>query len=129
MAKSSTYIQLLNAQQVIRQLQAEIERMKGFTLQQSLDMAEIALNLEFNFGPKYNERFEKRFLNVFLEYAEMCVSDGEDDPEIIYTKEKVDRALIIARGEDVLPFDERYAVENLYYRGKLEQLRKEMGEA
>ena len=39
MAKPSTYSQLLNAQKVIRQLQEEVEYMKGFTLQQALDMA------------------------------------------------------------------------------------------
>lgn len=86
------------------------------------------MNLEFSFGPKYNERFEKKFLQVFLEYASMCVSDGEDDPEIEYTKAKVDRALTIARG-DIPPFDERYALENLYYRSQLERLRAEKGEA
>ena len=128
MAKPSTYAQLLQAQQVIRQLQEAVERMKGFTLQQSLDMAMIALNLEFNFGPKYNERFEKKFLQVFLEYASMCVSDGEDDPEIEYTKAKVDKALTIARGE-ILPFDERYALENLYFRSQLQKRREEKCEA
>lgn len=37
--------------------------------------------------------------------------------------------LLIARDEDVLPFDQRYALENLYYRGQLDRLREEMGEA
>lgn len=118
MGKPNTYLQLLQAQQEIRRLKAEIEVMKGFTLQQAQDMAEIALNQEFQFGPVYNERFEKRFKKVFIEYAEMCVADGKDDPQIDYTKEKVDRALRIARG-DILPFDERYAVENLYFRDNL----------
>lgn len=117
MPKPNTYVQLLNAQKEIRQLKRDIEIMKGFTLQQAQDMAEISLNLEFNFGPVYNERFEKRFKQVFLDYAAMCVSDGKDDEEIVYTKEKVDRALRIARG-DILPFDERYALENLYFRDR-----------
>lgn len=47
----------------------------------------------------------------------MCVKDGKDDEEIVYTKEKVDRALRIARG-DIKPFDERYAFENLYFRDR-----------
>lgn len=58
----------------------------------------------------------------------MCVSDGEDDPEIEYTKAKVDKALTIARG-DIQPFDERYAMENLYFRSQLQRLREEKGEA
>ena len=117
MTKPSTYVLLKNAQAEIRQLRQQVELMKGFTLQQAQDMAEISLNLEFQFGPVYNERFEKRFKAVFLEYAEMCVTDGADDAEIVYTKEKVDRALRIARG-DILPFDERYAEENLYFRDR-----------
>lgn len=117
MAKPSTYALLLEARREIQRLKQEMEIMKGFTLQQSQDMAEIALNLEFQFGPVYNERFEKRFKAVFIEYAEICVADGKDDPEIDYTKEKVDKALRIARG-DILPFDERYALENLYFRDR-----------
>ena len=58
----------------------------------------------------------------------MCVEDGKDDEEIIYTKAKVDKALAIARG-DILPFDERYASENLYVRSQLQKLREEKGEA
>lgn len=118
MPKPNTYVQLLNAQQRIRQLEENIQIMKGFTLQQAMDMAMIALHDEFQFGPKYNERFEKAFRETFIEYAKMCVSDGADDPEIVYTKEKVDRALRAARG-DIKPFDERYAPENLYFRDNL----------
>lgn len=46
----------------------------------------------------------------------MCVDDGRDDPAIDYTKEKMDRALRAACGDRILPFDERYALENLYLR-------------
>lgn len=117
MGKPNTYVQLLNAQREIEELKKNIEAMKGFTLRQAQDMAMIALNLEFGFGPVYNERFENRFVAVFVEYAQMCVEDAADDESIIYTKEKVDRALRVARG-DILPFDERYAVENLYFRDR-----------
>lgn len=120
MPKPNTYVQLLNAQQRIRQLEMNIEIMKGFTLQQALDMAMIALHDEFQFGPKYNARFQQAFMNAFLEYTRMCVDDGSDDPEIVYTKEKVDRALRAACG-DIKPFDERYAPENLYFRDKLKE--------
>lgn len=117
MPKPNSYVLLKNAQMEIARLRRDMEILKGFTLQQAQDMAEIALNLEFQFGPKYNERFEKRFKEVFLDYARMCVTDGKDDPELDYTKEKVDRALRVARG-DILPFDERYALENLYFRDR-----------
>lgn len=124
MAKPNTYVQLLNAKRQIAQLLADLERMKGFTLQQSLDMAQIALNREFGFGPKYNERFRKAFHDTFIEYARMCVEDDQDDHEIVYTREKVDRALRAAAGPDIPPFDERYAPENLYYRDRLNEPEK-----
>ena len=123
MAKPNTYVLLLNAKKEIARLRADVERMKGFTLQQSLDMAQIALNREFGFGPKYNERFRKVFYDTFIEYARMCVDDDRDDHEIVYTKFKVDRALAAACG-DILPFDERYADENLYYRDRLNEPEK-----
>lgn len=124
MPKPNTYVQLLNAQKRIRQLEENIQIMKGFTLQQALDMAMIALHDEFQFGPKYEARFEDAFRRTFMEYAEMCVSDGADDPEIVYTKDKVDRALRAACG-DIIPFDERYAPENLYFQDKLKGSRNE----
>ena len=124
MSKPNTYVQLLNAKKEIARLRADVERMKGFTLQQSLDMAQIALNREFGFGPKYNERFRNAFHATFVEYARMCVDDDRDDHEIVYTKEKVDRALRAAAGPDILPFDKRYADENLYYRDRLSEPEK-----
>ena len=121
MAAPSTYKQLLEAKQTIRQLLAEIQQlqlemnlMKGFTLQQALDMAQIALNREFSFGPKYNARFKTALVSTFREYAKLCVNDAEDDPELDFTKEKVDRALRVACGDDIEDFDTRYDEKNLF---------------
>lgn len=119
MPKPNTYIQLLQAQQTIAQLRRDMDIIKGFTVQQSLDMAIIALHNEFHFGPKMVRRFEDAFLETFKAYARMCVLDGADDPEIVYTKAKVDQALQAACGDNIRPFDERYALENLYFRDKL----------
>ena len=49
--------------------------------------------------------------------------DGEGDKEIVYTKEVVDRELRRVRGPDVLPFDERYAEERLYFRDSRKEWR------
>lgn len=116
MARPNTYVLLKQAEQQNQLLRQEVERMKGFTLQQSLDMALITLNTEFGFGPERCALFETAFRKTFLEYAEMCVKDGADDDQIWFTKEKVDRALRRACGENILSFDERYAPENLYLR-------------
>ena len=116
MGKPNTYVQLLNAQKEIRQLKIDIEFMKGFTLQQSLDIALLTLHNEFGFGPDRNAKFEEAFRKTFVEFAQMCVDDGRDDADIVYTKEKMDRMLRAACGDDILSFDERYAPDNLYLR-------------
>ena len=84
-------------------------------------MAMLALNVEFNFGPAYNKRFEKRFREVFVDFADLCVEDGADDADLWFTKEKLDRMLRQAYGEDLLPFEERYAVERMYFRDSREE--------
>lgn len=95
-------------------------QLKGFTLQQALDMAIITLNRSFGFGPERNRKFGNDFMETFREYAKACVADGQDDEEIVYTKSLVDRALMAAMGE-IIPFDERYAPENLYFRDSLDK--------
>ena len=52
MAAPSTYKLLLQAQQAIKQLQRDLYVSKGFTIQQCMDMAMIALHAECGFGPK-----------------------------------------------------------------------------
>ena len=116
MGKPNAQVQLIHALARIKQLEMDLDYIKGFTVQQSMDVAMIALNQEFGFGPKYNERFEHRFRDVFVETASLCVKDGSEDPELVYTKETMDRALRVARGDDILPFDERYASERMYFR-------------
>lgn len=118
MAKPNTYVQLKAAQKQIAELSYRLEMMKGFTLQQSLDMAQIALHEKLGFGPERNAKFAAAFWETFLEYAALCVGDGADDPEIVYTKDVVDRMLREACGDDILPFDERYSLEHLYRRDR-----------
>lgn len=120
MPKPNAQVLLMQARKEIALLKQEIWVSKGFTIQQCQDMAMIALNREFQFGPKYNERFEKAFREAFVDYSELCLDDGKDDEDIIYTKDVVDRALRVARG-DILPFDERYAIERLYFRDRRQE--------
>lgn len=124
MGAPSTYKQLMEARRVIQELQKllieerqKVEYMKGFTLRQAMDIAMITNNSEFGFGPVYNERWEEKFMQHFLDYAQMCVDDAADDEDLWFTKDKLDGALQRARGT-ILPFEERYAYENLYFRDK-----------
>lgn len=121
MGKPSAQVLLMQANKRIAQLEKELYYSKGLTIQQCQDVAEIALNLEFSFGPVYNERFERRFKAVFVELSSLCVEDGATDEELVYTKEYMDRSLRVARGNDILPFDDRYALKNLYFRDTMNQ--------
>lgn len=105
---------------VIEQMKYESRLLKGFTIQQCQDMFEIGLGREFGFGPDRNERAERAFRQAFVDYAGLCVEDGKSDEEIWYTKETLDRALSEVRG-DILPFDERYAEKNLYFRDNMQE--------
>ena len=87
MAAPSTYKLLLQAQQAIKQLQRDLYVSKGFTIQQCIDMAMIALHEEFGFGPKYQARFEEAFRKTFVEYATICVEDGADDEKRMYFRD------------------------------------------
>lgn len=121
MAKPSAQVLLMQARREIAQLQIDLQHMKGFTIQQCQDMAQLALHREFGFGPVYQERFEKAFRQAFFEYADLCVTDGQDDQDIVYTKACIDRALREACGDRLLPFEERYAPERMYFRDSREQ--------
>lgn len=124
MAAPSTYKQLLEAKKVIQELQQllieerqKVDFAKAVTVRQCMDVSMITLNEEFQFGPVYNERYELAFMKRFIEYAQMCVDDAADDEDLWFTKDKLDGALQRARGT-ILPFEERYAYENLYFRDK-----------
>lgn len=121
MGKPSAQVLLMQAQQRIRQLEYDNYCLKGFTIRQCQDIAHIALHQEFGFGPVYQQRFEKAFRQAFVDYAELCVTDGKDDEEIVYTKGCLDRSLAAACGDSVLPFDERYAMDKLYFRDTMNQ--------
>ena len=124
MGKPNTYLQLRAALQEIQELKKQVWFSKGFTMQQCLDIAMIALHQEFGFGPSYQARFGRAFRDAFVAYAELCLDDGKDDEEIIYTKEVLDRQLRAACGDDILPFDERYAEDKLYFRDSREKWRE-----
>lgn len=120
MKHRSSFQQLLAAQQEIIRLQGELRILKGFTIQQCLDLAQITLHTEFGFGPERCKAFQRAFLSVLSEIVQLFLEDDRDDPELVYAKEKLDRALRAACGEETAPFDERYAEERLFFWDKLE---------
>ena len=81
---------------------------RKFTLQQSLDMALIALNREFGFGEDRLMRFSRRFQDVYDEYATLVIDDSKDDATIEYSKAKLDAELQDCCGKSFVDWDARY---------------------
>lgn len=88
--------------------QARLDRDRELTMQQCQDMAMIALNRAFGFGPERLNEFAKANAEVWADYAEMIVADSEDDRDIEYSKAKVDEVLQRICGKYFTPFAERY---------------------
>ena len=81
---------------------------REFTIQQCCDMMLIALNDAFGFGADRLAKMEQVYYEVFSEYAKMAIADGQDDPDIEYTRAKVDAKLAQIMGEHFRPWEDRY---------------------
>ena len=81
---------------------------RKFTMQQSLDMALIALNREFGFGADRLMRFSRRFQDVYDEYATLVIDDSKDDVMIEYSRAKLDAELQNCCGESFVDWNTRY---------------------
>lgn len=103
MTKTNAFLARIEAQQ---RLNVELQR--RFTIQHSEDMAVIALNKAFGFGPKRLTQFINAYREVFLEWAVGALEDGKTDRDIEYTKGALDRELQRILGENFRPWEERY---------------------
>lgn len=103
MAKQSAFMQKL-----AREQRAAVRDARWFTMQQSLDMAMIALNEGFGFGEERLARFVEVYRRVWTEYAEATLKDAQDDSDIEYTRAKIDEKLKDICGDFFQPWDERY---------------------
>lgn len=79
-----------------------------FALQQGKDIALIAANEAFGFGPERLKRFSDAFDRIFTEYADMVLDDAKDDPDIAYAKAKIDQKLLSICGPYFDPWEDRY---------------------
>lgn len=116
--KHNPQVALELARRANLRLRQELDLIKAFTIRQCQDVAMVTLNQEFDFTPEDNARFEAAFNDLFVELCQTCVDDSKDDKGIDYTKGALDRAVVKACGDAVLPFEKRYATENLYFRSK-----------
>lgn len=86
----------------------ELRAQRLFTIQQCADMLLIAANAAFGFGADRLNKLEETYYAVFKEYAELALEDGATDPDIIYTRAKLDQKLEEIMGSNFRPWEERY---------------------
>ncbi len=90
---------------------AEFEIMLHMALQQSSDAALMAIDDVFDVNPYSAEKFHQAHIDYVNKIAHMTVVE-DDDPEIVWTKETVDRRIRQIVGEErFMPWEDRYAAE------------------
>jgi hypothetical protein len=78
-------------------------------LQQCNDAAMFAIDDVFDVNEYSAEQFFIKHTEYMNEISKMAIEDGNDDPEMVWTKETVDRRLRKIVGEkNFVPWDERH---------------------
>lgn len=103
MAKPSAFLRQIEAKH-----KADMRLQRLFTMQQCEDMALIAVNEAFGFGPERSSRLRQVIREVFRDWAVLAVGDGRSDKELEYTKGKLDERLRQVLGIYFIPWEERY---------------------
>ena len=102
---------------VLKRMKAELElkyailfqRKMDILLQMGEDAANFAAHETLGMGPGRAVAFNVAYREHFNRIARLTVDDAEDDPEIWYTKAKIDEELgAIVGPERLVPWDERY---------------------
>lgn len=104
----------LEAKKEFEQAWAELEAdyliKLDMTLQHSADAAMMAIDDVFDVNAPKAEAFHKAHVHYVDKMAHMAVVE-DDDPELVWTKDTVDRRLLqIVGKENFQPWDERYKV-------------------
>ena len=103
MPKPNAYLLKLRAEKA-----AELSYQRTFTTQWCADAAILAANEVFHRSGEKLVEFYNVFIRTAHEIAEMTLIDAQDDKELAYTKEKLDRQLEKLLGENFVPWEVRY---------------------
>ena len=103
MAKQSAFLKRLQAQAEIEQRRSNVH-----ALQMGMDVAALALNRAFGFGPERLNRFREMYQSVWDEYSDLISANARDDPACEYAFAKMDAALREICGDYYTPREERY---------------------
>lgn len=90
-------------------LEARYRAKLDVALQMGLDAGMIAANEVLSMGPGRAEAFRTAYITTINEMAKLLATDGHDDPDLVYSRDVVDRRIKAIVGEDNFkPWDERY---------------------
>lgn len=95
-------------EQVRREYEQKLEMERHFSRVFQLDMVTLALG-RMGFGEKRFRAFDKMLSEVQSEFVDSVHEDMKDDPDVWYSKGKLDQELKQYTGKFFVPFDRRYA--------------------
>ena len=102
MAKQSGYLARIQMAQAIRD-----EEVRRHTRTFQMDLVTLALG-RMGKREAFFREFDRVLAEVADEYSRDIIKDAEDDPELWYTKDVMDRELKQYTGAFFVPYDERY---------------------
>ena len=89
--------------------EANFDRMVRMAMQTSADAALMAADDTFDVNAYSAEKFHLAHIDYVNRIAKLTLEDAEDDPDIVFTKEDIDRRLLQIVGKDnFVPWDERH---------------------
>lgn len=93
----------------LKEAEENFKAMLDMGLQQSADGALMAADDTFDVNAYSAEKFHTAHIKYVNKISHMAVVEDKDDPEMVWTKETVDRRLLQIVGKDnFTPWDERY---------------------
>lgn len=104
MAKQSAFMKAVQKEVNIR-----LRLYTRCRMQMAEDAAFLAANEVLGLGAGRARDFGNAFVKYVNEIAELIVKDSEDDKELVYSKDVIDRRIREIVGEEnFVPYDERY---------------------
>lgn len=86
---------------------------ENFALQFGQDAAILVLHDEFGFGQDRIEKFCLRFVDTLHEICDLLIRDEKDDPDLVYSKAKIDAKIKAACGRNFAEWDVRYGKKKI----------------
>ena len=92
-------------------LEAQYRRKLDIAVQMGLDAGLMAANAVLKLGPGRSPEYTVEYITAMNEMSRLLVEDSKDDPDLVYSRELIDRRIKgIVGPENFQPWDVRYGV-------------------